>query len=461
MNKKKIETLLNEMCKTGADFAEVFHELSCAKGFNYLDSMLENISFTTEEGVGLRIALQEETYYAATSNLKTNNLLNVISSLNSNINEPIKYKDIKLNKLKVYEQKTKENNEKYSDLKIRNLMADIDQKIRNKSDKVLQVNIIFNDSTEEVTIANHTGLYKKENRRYSRLFIKVTFKDGERVETTHYSKGLTGPGELLKQINYDEVIEDLVNIGLDKLKAVPCLGKEMPVIIGPGFGGVIFHEACGHAMEATSVATKQSCLSDKLNQKIASDKVTIIDDGTISLEWGTTLIDDEGAETKKNILIKDGVLVGYLIDELNARKMHMPATGSSRRESYAYAPTSRMTNTYLLPGNDKFEDMVASIKLGLYAKNLGGGCVSTETGEFNFAVEDGYMIRDGKIAEPVKSASLIGNTLEILKEVSMVSDDLQLAPGMCGSISGAVPVNVGEPTIKVDKILVGGGNVEE
>ena len=230
----------------------------------------------------------------------------------------------------------------------------------------------------------------------------------------------------------------------------------MPVVIGPGFGGVIFHEACGHAMEATSVADGMSVLSHDLNKKVASDIVNIIDDGTLDKEWGSTKIDDEGCETKRNVLIKDGVLVGYLIDEINNRKMNMQVTGSGRRESYLFAPTSRMNNTYLLPGNDSFEDMIKSIKLGLYAKRLGGGQVSPVTGEFNFGCDLAYMIRDGKIAECVKSASLIGTTKEILQNVEMISDDLALGPGMCGSNSGSVPVNVGEPTIKVSSILVGG-----
>ena len=251
--------------------------------------------------------------------------------------------------------------------------------------------------------------------------------------------------ELYYKINYDEVIDTLVKEGIDKLYADFCIGGEMPVIIENGFGGVIFHEACGHAMEATSVADGISVLSHDLNKKIASEVVNIVDDGTLKNEWGSTRLDDEGRETKRNVLIKDGVLKGFLIDEVNSRKMGMAPTGSSRRESYLYAPTSRMNNTYLEAGNSKFQDMIKDIKLGLYAKKMGGGCVSPETGDFNFACDLAYMIRDGKVCECVKSASLIGNCKDILQSVEMVGDNLELGQGMCGSVSGYVPVNVGMP----------------
>ena len=309
---------------------------------------------------------------------------------------------------------------------------------------------------QNVTIARENGLYKKEERERTRLYITISLKDNDKSCNIAYSYGKTISLDLLDEINYDEVINNLVKEGLDKLYAKPCVGGEMPVIIENGFGGVIFHEACGHAMEATSVADKISVLSHDLGNKIASEKVSIIDDGTLCNEWGSSKIDDEGRETKINKLIDKGVLTGYLIDEINNRKMKMQPTGSSRRESYIYAPTSRMNNTYLEKGTDTFEEMIKDIKLGLYAKKMGGGCVSPETGDFNFACDLAYMIRDGKIAECVKSASLIGNCKDILQSVEMVGDNLALGQGMCGSISGSVPVNVGMPRIKVGHILVGG-----
>lgn len=453
MKRERIETILNELTATGADYAEVFLEDKITKVFNYIDKKLDSLTINNSNGIGLRVALDSQVYYGATNDFSSKGIKEVIDNLTKNIDSEVKYKNIKLKKLKKYVNDT---NTHYTDTDIKDKLASIDAKVWPKDERISQVNIRFASTLQDVTIANHTGLYNKENRIRSRIFIIINFKDGEKLANVYYSKGLSSSADILDSIDYDEVINELVKEGLDKLYAKPCPGGVMPVVIGPGFGGVIFHEACGHAMEATAVADGMSVLSHDLNKKVASSIVNIVDDGTLDKEWGSTKIDDEGCETKRNILIKDGILVGYLIDEINNRKMGMQVTGSGRRESYLYAPTSRMNNTYLLPGNDSFDDMIKSIKLGLYAKRLGGGQVSPETGEFNFGCDLAYMIRDGKIAECVKSASLIGTTKEILQNVEMISDDLALGPGMCGSNSGSVPVNVGEPTIKVSSILVGG-----
>jgi TldD protein len=209
-------------------------------------------------------------------------------------------------------------------------------------------------------------------------------------------------------------------------------------------------------LEATSVAKNASVFCGKLGEKIAGDKVTAIDDGTMPGEWGSQNIDDEGAFTRKNVLIENGILKAYLVDKLNGLRMGMPSTGSGRRESYRFAPTSRMTNTFIANGNDSFDSMVNSIDLGIYCKGMGGGSVSPGTGEFNFAVTEAYMIRGGKLAEPVRGATLIGKGHEILTGITMVSGDMSQDNGMCGSISGSVPTNCGQPHILVDEILVGG-----
>nr|HPJ76511.1 TldD/PmbA family protein [Clostridia bacterium] len=220
--------------------------------------------------------------------------------------------------------------------------------------------------------------------------------------------------------------------------------------------GVIFHEACGHSLEATSVAKGNSVFSGKLGEKIAADCVTAIDDATLPNQWGTTNMDDEGGETRKNILIENGILKGYLIDKLNGKRMGMESSGSGRRQNYRYAPTSRMSNTFIDNGSSKREEIIQSTDFGLYAKQMGGGSVNPGTGEFNFSVQEGYMIRNGKIAEPVRGATLIGKGSEILKNIDMVGDNLSMAQGMCGSSSGSVPTNVGQPTLRVSKITVGG-----
>jgi TldD protein len=265
-----------------------------------------------------------------------------------------------------------------------------------------------------------------------------------------------GGYEFVEGLDMEKLGRDTAHTAVTMLKADLCPSGRMPVIIDNGFGGVIFHEACGHSLEATSVAKKASVFADKLGQKIASDVVTAIDDGTQPNDWGSLNIDDEGALTQKNVLIENGILKSYLVDYLNGLKMGMPSTGSGRRESYKYAPTSRMTNTYIANGTEKKEAIIGDTEYGLYCKQMGGGSVQPSTGEFNFAVLEGYMVRNGKIAEPVRGATLIGKGSEVLLDIDRVADNMTQAQGMCGSLSGSVPTNVGQPLIRVKQMTVGG-----
>lgn len=453
MKKENLERMLENMLSTGGDFAEIFIEDKKTTIYNYIDSNLDGYSINYSNGIGLRLAKENNVYYAATNDFSNKNINLIINSLKENINGKVIYNYVSLNRIKKYKNNHKTH---YTNDDIKKLFNDLDKKIRSKDERINQVSLNLQNVKQNVTIARENGLFKGEERERTRLYITISLKDNDKSCNITYSYGKTISLDLLDEINYDEVINNLVKEGLDKLYAKPCIGGEMPVIIENGFGGVIFHEACGHAMEATSVADGISVLSHDLGNKIASEKVSITDDGALCNEWGSCRIDDEGRETNVNKLIDKGVLTGYLIDEINNRKMKMNPTGSSRRESYIYAPTSRMNNTYLEKGTDTFEDMIKDIKIGLYAKKMGGGCVSPETGDFNFACDLAYMIRDGKLAECVKSASLIGNCKDILQSVEMVGDNLALGQGMCGSISGSVPVNVGMPRIKVGHILVGG-----
>ena len=457
MKKDRLESILEDMLSTGGDFAEIFMENKITTIFNYIDSNLDCYNVNFSNGLGLRLAKDSNVYYAATNDFNKKNINSIVDILKSNIKDKVIYTYVSLNRLKKYKNNHKTH---YTNDDIKNLFNNLDKKIRSKDHRINQVNITLQNVKQDVTVARENGLFKNEERERTRLFIIISFKDEDKTCNISYSLGKTTSLDLLDEIKFDEIINELIKEGIDKLYASACPGGEMPVIIENGFGGVIFHEACGHAMEATSVADGLSVLSHDLNKKIASEKVSIIDDGTLFDEWGTTKIDDEGRETKRNVLIENGILKGYLIDEINNRKMKMKPTGSSRRESYIYAPTSRMNNTYLEKGTDTFEDMIKDIKLGLYAKKMGGGSVSPETGDFNFACDLAYMIRDGKLAECVKSASLIGNCKDILASVEKIGDNLSLGQGMCGSISGSVPVNVGMPRIKVSHILVGGEKSE-
>lgn len=243
---------------------------------------------------------------------------------------------------------------------------------------------------------------------------------------------------------------------LQNLKASPAPAGRFPVIINKGFGGVIFHEACGHAMETTSVAENLSVFAGRLEEKIASSCVTAYDNGLIEGEYGSIATDDEGQASQKTCLIEKGILKNYMADRLGAKKMSCKMTGSSRRESYKFPPTSRMRNTYICAGDSSLEEMIGDIEYGLFAESMGGGSVTPGTGNYNFTVKRARLIKKGRLDQPVKGASLIGNGQDTLLKIKKVGQDLELVPGICGSVSGWVPVTVGQPPILVSELTVGG-----
>ena len=452
MKKETAEFYINYSLNCGIDFSELFYENRIANEIKLRDSRIDVATSSYKKGLGIRLAYKDKVSYADTNDLEKKNILSIIDNLKNNYS-----KKAILNKVTLKEEnhniRTKELSIKEKK-KILYRIDDLAKKIDKRVDKVMAT---LSEVNQSVIIANSKGKYVKDNRVNSILIINIIIEDNGKTSNASKRFGFSRDSLFIKEIDLEKELKELINSAVIKLGAKTMEGGLMPAIIGPGFGAVIFHEAVGHALEATTVAQKLSVVTNKYNKKIGTDKATLVDDGTIENLWGTTFYDDEGNKTKRNVLIDKGVLTSYLIDELNSKKLNMPITGSGRRQNYRYMPTSRMNNTYLMPGNDSVEDMIKSIKYGLYAKEMNGGSVDPVTGDFNFAVEEGYIIRDGKICEPVKLVSLIGNTLDILKQVEMVSDDLSFGEGFCGSVSGLIYTTIGEPTIKVSKILVGGG----
>ena len=314
----------------------------------------------------------------------------------------------------------------------------------------------YRDEEQKVLIANSEGLYIEDQRIRSSLLIEAVASGDTEVQTGAHEPGAQKGFEFYEDIDIKHYAKDAARIAVTLLNADQCPRGKFPVILDNGFGGVIFHEACGHGLEASFVAKGNSVFANRIGEKVAPHFVTYIDDGTISNGWGSSNIDDEGEKTRKNILIENGILKGYLIDKLNGRRMGMSTTGSSRRASYKFAPTSRMTNTYLAPGQSTPEEIIANTEFGLYAKQMGGGSVNAATGDYNFAVAEAYIVRNGKIAEPVRGATLIGNGPSTLKRIDMIGNNLDLGQGMCGASSGFIPVNVGQPMIRVSELIVGG-----
>lgn len=264
-----------------------------------------------------------------------------------------------------------------------------------------------------------------------------------------------GP-EYLESGRIEERARRAARSAVNMLGARPCPVGRMPVIIAEGFGGLFFHEACGHSLEGSSAANGCSEFAGKIGEQIASDKVTLVDDGSIAGEWGSLGIDDEGVLTRKNVLIEKGILKGYMLDRLNARRMGLEPTGSSRRENYRFAPVSRMTNTYIAPGTDRFQDMLDSVEKGLFVMDINAGSVDPATGEFNFNTGETYLIEKGRITVPLTSATLIGTGSEILPKVDMVSDHFAMEQGYCYAGSGQLPIGVGQPAVRITEMTVGG-----
>lgn len=324
------------------------------------------------------------------------------------------------------------------------------------SDKIVQTTGSLLDVDHNILIATSEGLYARDRQIRTRLSVSAVAEINGETQTGGCRPGARRGMELFDRVNPKSVGLEAARQAVTMAGAGYCPAGVMPVAIGNGFGGVIFHEACGHSLEATSVAYGNSQFCGRLGEKIANEKVTAIDDGTLPNEWGSINIDDEGTPSRRNVLIEKGVLKSYMIDKMGGRRMGREPTGSARRQSFSYVTTSRMTNTFIAPGDDRDEDIIGSIEYGLYAKEMGGGSVNPVTGEFNFAVNEGYIIRNGKICEPVRGASLVGRGSEVIQKIDMVGRELKCGQGMCGSSSGSIPTNVGQPMIRVSSITVGG-----
>lgn len=460
IDEKLVEDILYTVIKNGGDFAEIFVEDRYSTRMEMKDGKLESVLSSKEFGVGIRGFLGTKAVYAYTNDITSDNLLTVARRVGQALEE-VKIEDLTLN-LEKANIKNKHFIHFYpqdvpKDLKA-NIMRRAYRSAKNLSKLITQVVVNFWDYDQKVLIANTEGTFATDRRVRTRLMIQaVAEKDGE-MERGFYGPGAGMGFEFFDRIDVEEAGRRAARIAVRMVNAEPAPAGKMPVIISNEFGGVIFHEAVGHGLEATSVAKGTSVFAGKLGEKIAAECVSAVDDATIPNAWGSANIDDEGTPTQRTVLIENGILKGYLIDKLGERRMGMKSTGSGRRQNYKFAPTSRMSNTFILRGEYYPEEIIAATDYGLYAKSMGGGSVNPATGEFNFAVNEGYLIEKGKVTKPVKGATLIGKGYEIIQKIDMVANDLERGQGMCGSFSGSVPADVGQPTIRVSEIIVGGRN---
>ena len=451
------QRVLQKAVSTGADYAEIFAENTINHSINMIASKVDSIKDTVIAGAAVRVYKGLRSVMASTVDTSESGLLRCAESAAEALGQSEAPIDIVLKEcifgdihpIRIVPSSVS-NREKVVILKEGYFAA------KEYDSAITQVTGTLLDVDHNILLATSEGLYTQDRQIRTRMMISAVADKGDGAQT-----GSCNPGRRMGLEMFETVLPK--NIGTHAARqavtmagAGYCPAKVMPVAIENGFGGVIFHEACGHSLEASSVAYGQSQFAGKLGQQIANEKVTAIDDGTIPNAWGSINIDDEGHPSQKNVLIEKGVLKSYMIDNMGSRRMGMSPTGNTRRQSYRYTPTSRMTNTYIAPGEDKNEDIIASIEFGLYAKEMGGGSVNPVTGEFNFAVNEGYLIRNGRVCEPVRGASLVGKGSEVIQNIDMVGSNLDMGQGMCGSSSGSVPTNVGQPLVRVSSITVGG-----
>ncbi len=457
LSERLISDVLLAALSTGGDFAEIFVEDTYNTVIRMMNGTVEEGVSGRDYGVGIRIFQGTKSVYAYTNKTERSNLLKVALEAAAALPGTKQVESIVLNRCVV---------DKFNPIKI--IPRDISQRekvdVMKKAhyaafgydDQITQVTVNYLDTDQSIMIANSEGLLTDDRRVRTRLAINAVASKGSEKQSGFYGPGRHMGFELFDHIDVEEYAREAARTAVTMVNADYAPSGRYPVIINNEFGGVIFHEACGHGLEATSVAKGTSVFAGKLGQKVASELVTAVDDGSIPNAWGSQNIDDEGTKTRRNVLIENGILKGYMIDKLNGRRMGMKPTGNARRQSYKFAPTSRMTNTFICPGDSTVDEIISNTEFGLFAKRMGGGSVNPATGEFNFSVGEGYLVRNGKIEKPVRGATLIGRGSEILKKIDMVASNLATGQGMCGSLSGSIPADVGQPTIRVSEITVGG-----
>ncbi len=457
IDESTIRAVLQKATSGGADFAEIFAEDTFTSRIALNDSRIKQSMSGCDSGVGIRAIYGTTVIYAYTNSFNKHDLLETAEAVACAIRGTAHPTIMDLTRRDYVNIHPYQKLPQTVDKIVRvNLLQNIDEIARSYGDIITQVDASISERLQDVLIANTQGVLVTDRRCYTRLGIMPIATEGNERQSAFNAPGAMAGFEFVENLDIESLVRSTTESAITMTRAAYAPACTKPVIIDNGFGGVIFHEACGHSLETTAIAKNASVFCGKIGEKIAHESVTAIDDGTIPNEWGSTHVDDEGRPTQRTVLIENGILKSYMCDYVGSLKTGYACTGSGRRESYRYAPTSRMRNTFIAPGKETLESLIASVDDGLYAKTMGGGSVDPATGDYNFAVQEGYLIKNGKICEPVRGATLIGNGAETLPLISGVAQNIAQAQGMCGSISGSVPTNVGQPAIRVDSMIIGG-----
>lgn len=449
--------VLNEGLKTGADFAELYIQNKFSQSLILSHKIVDSYNSSLTYGASIRLMLGTKCIFGYTNEVNEKSLLELASKLAASFEDErkIDLKEFSVDLVGKKHQPLKESNLLTTQEKI-DYLKKAENEIYSYSPKIINATCGLLETDEKVEIFNSKGRHIQDRRVRTRLVISAVAGENNNFQTAFEGPGASKGLELLDEIDQVKLAHDVAKDAIDLLNAPECPSKKMTVIIGNKFGGVLFHEACGHPLEGSAISKKTSVFHDKLGQQIASSCVTAIDDGTIDNGWGSFNYDDEGEIATKNVLIKDGILTSFMMDNFEGRRINATSTGACRRQSYKYLPTTRMTNTYIANGPYTVEDIIKATKDGLYCVSFSGGSVDPSTDKFNFTASKAYIIKDGKIDHLVKDASLVGYGYEVLKNIDMVGNDSDRGQGMCGASSGSIPVDVGQPTIRVQNVTVGG-----
>ena len=460
-----LERVLGEALRHGGDFAEVFAEDRSTSSAMLDDGRVEELSSGRERGAGIRVVSGDTTGFAHTADLSESGLLKAAEAASAVARSggggtatvavgPLRAggpsgsgsRDGDCSGLPGLASKGDSLD----------LLRRADEAARGSNAAITQVQAASGGSRRRVLIANSEGLYARDEQARTRFVVSCVASGDTGLQTGSESVARTVGFELFDEVSVEELAHLAANRALSKLSARPAPSGELPVVLAGGSGGILFHEACGHGLEADHIVKDASVYTGMVGQQVASPLVTLVDDGTVSTEWGTFAVDDEGRPAQRNVLIDNGVLTDYLWDYLRARKEGRLSSGNGRRQTYQHLPMVRMTNTFLLPGTEDADEIVAQTPKGVYVAKLGGGQVNTTTGDFVFGTTEAYLIEGGKITEPLRDANLIGNGPEILKRIDAVATDFAMTPGTCGKDGQSVPVGCGQATMRLTGVTIGG-----
>jgi TldD protein len=458
VSREQVEKALQQAL-SGCEDGELYLEYGQSEGLVFDNGRLKAGNFSTGQGFGLRAVSGEVSAYAHSGELSLASLKRAADAVSSiSHGADVRYAaGPKGTNTRLYSDENPIGTPAFEE-KIR-LLEQIDNYARQADSRVRQVTASIAGSWQIVEILRADGQLLRDIRPLVRVNISVIAGQGDRQESGSFGMGgRKSFAEFITTESWQHGVDEALRQALVNLEAVPAPAGTFDIVLGPGWPGVMLHEAVGHGLEGDFNRKKTSAFAGLMGEQVAAKGVTVVDDGTIAQRRGSLSIDDEGTPGENTILIEDGKLVGYMQDRQNARLMKMKPTGNGRRESYAHEPMPRMTNTYMLAGNHEPAEIIASLKDGIYAVSFGGGQVDITSGKFVFNCTEAYRIRDGKIAEPIKGANLIGNGPEALKRVKMIGNDLELDKGigMCGKNGQGVPVGVGQPTLRMDQVTVGG-----